>query len=373
MTFQATMRVHLFDLLEEGVETVLDRLQGQAGLTGIIVPLLIPTESVLRPHADVSPHRLTVRGGLQFQPNAERYAASRLRPVVAEWLRKRDPLAEVLETCERRGLSVEGEIICCVNDVLAERHPGCAVKDVFGEQDDRRLCPANLDTREFLCGLVEDAMDGRGLTALRLLELRYPELPPSSRGFFPVLSGTSDVIPRLQAMCFCESCRQLAARDGVNVNRAAAGVRSELERAFESGEAPEADWETYIRHAGAVAEYVAWQANQAPSLLPRLREACRCPKLLMRNGGDDLSGVRSHLSGVIEPLGIGAGVRTAGLPVAGELDVNEKPDSAALVRETSQAVENGVTRVNFGDYRVTPLGRLDWIKQAVRKAQRDLA
>src|SRR5262249_48576048 len=99
--FQATMCCNLWDLVDEGIDTVLDRLKGEAGITGISVPLSCPVDTYFRPHQGVSPRRFRTRGGVQFQPHSQTYASTRLRPIVAEWLRKTNPLTQVAEACAK--------------------------------------------------------------------------------------------------------------------------------------------------------------------------------------------------------------------------------------------------------------------------------
>src|SRR5690349_13438156 len=103
--FHISMNCYPWDLVDEGIDAVLDRLKGEAGVTGISVPFSCGPIVQLRPHAGVSPRTFRSRGGVQFQPEASHYTGTRIRPVVADWLRKSNPLAAIAEACAKRGLA----------------------------------------------------------------------------------------------------------------------------------------------------------------------------------------------------------------------------------------------------------------------------
>ena len=69
--FQTLVSCYLWDLVDEGIEEVLDRLQGEAGATGVGVGVCCPRTAVLRPH----------RGPLS-QADASRLATGLSQPLV---------------------------------------------------------------------------------------------------------------------------------------------------------------------------------------------------------------------------------------------------------------------------------------------------
>lgn len=387
--FQANLWCYLWDLVDEGVENVLDRVKGEAGVTGVSVAVGCPTVVQLRPHRGVEPRVFRSEGGVQFQPNRQGYDATRIRPAVATWLRKSNPLESLAEACAQRGLVLRGWLVCCHSPFTAGRFDFCAVKNVFGDVNPDWLCPANPDVREYLRALVRDLSEQYGFEALEMDSAAFPP------------AGTTDtcqqVCPELGpvggwllGLCFCESCRQMATRDGVD---AAAAVRSAsvlLEKALASGEPVPGQVEDLLARDLALATYAQWRCRQVQELLGMLREACTCRLLLHRKGnslstGSDFRLLASHCDGLItapaQPntddveSGIGAAAEEAGDVSRVEVGVSAcSPhcgDSAMLVRAFSRAAAMGVQSFSVANYGLLPLARLGWIKQAVRYAQRE--
>ena len=97
--------VYPWDLLDEGIDVVLDRLQGEVGVDG--VSLWIATRAVTQLRVRrVEPRCFRTRGGVFFQPSDECYAASQIKPPVSSWMQDRDPLAFVAKACVDRGLKL---------------------------------------------------------------------------------------------------------------------------------------------------------------------------------------------------------------------------------------------------------------------------
>ncbi len=388
--FQATMRCHLWDLVDERIDDVLDRLKGEAGITGISVPLVCPPVEQLRPHKGVSPRTFRSRGGIQFQPRAEFYANTRLRPVVAEWLRKSNPLPQVAEACAKRGLTLRGEINCCHSPVMVEKYPFAAVKDVFGEVNPEWLCPANADVVEYNCALAEDLSD---LASLEVQDFRFPRNASLSDIFF---WGTvkqsdglnADLVDWLRALCFCESCRQGARGAGIAILDVQREVAQSLEHSFHTGEQPAESIEDFLKDHENLEQFIDGRTAQVAHGLKQIRDRSQPPILLewpdternvkpeqiVTNRGGLIARFPTTpnfigwvLTKVQERL-----VATVPIHVVAGLSGYHAPDgSSDLVRSVSEAAESSAAGVIFDSYGQMPMARLDWIRQAVRKAQRD--
>src|SRR5262245_51135611 len=103
--FSCHVHCQPWDLLSEGVDAVLDLIQGQMGAGGLTVPVVCGgTPPVFRPHAQALPRVLHSSGGVYFNPQAQRYRISRIDPPLASEVRRRDLLAMACERCADRGL-----------------------------------------------------------------------------------------------------------------------------------------------------------------------------------------------------------------------------------------------------------------------------
>src|SRR5205085_3889822 len=89
---RAYLAVEPWDLIDEGIDRVLDRISGEIGCDGIQVTAVTGPVHVFRPHANVSPRTYRCDAAAYFQPDAKRYADSRLRPLPAAWIKSRNPL-----------------------------------------------------------------------------------------------------------------------------------------------------------------------------------------------------------------------------------------------------------------------------------------
>lgn len=363
------MRCCLWDLLDEGVDDVLDSLKGEANISAISIPLVCPPVDALRVHKGVSPRTFRSRGGAQFQPQAEHYAGTRLRPVVAEWLRRKDPLPHVIEAAIKRGLGVRGEIVCSDAPTIADKYPHAACKNVYGDPSPSRLCPANPDVQEYLRALVANLQQGYALAEIEIsgLDWRGPKFaadtPLDTSPTRPALARRA--IAYLGAICFCESCRQQADRAGLNVTRIAQEVEATLDRLLSSGEAAE-DVDGIRAQIDGLAAYEAYQHK----LLLHLRlptpvvATAIAPAPAGTNPATPLTGQ------ILVPPG------AAAIEPDWLVDVTlDGPlaDAADLVRWVSELVTASPRGVTFAHYGAMPRARLAWVKQAIRKAQRDTA
>ncbi|NWG32780.1 MAG: hypothetical protein HXY29_15000 [Rhodocyclaceae bacterium] len=383
--FQTNLTCYLWDLVDEGIEDVLDRLKGEAGIRGITVPAVCRPIQQFRPHAGVLPRVFRSPGGAQFQPAAALYAGTRLRPVTAAWLRARNPLAQVAQACAKRGMNLRVSIDACYQPALAERHPGCAPRNAFGEGISGWLCPVNPEVRDHLRALAEDLTQNYAVAALEVDWLGFPDT-----GW---LWECGTVPDWLASLCLCDSCRQLATRQGVDAAAAAKVVQELLEQVLANGVsgATAGTVEALLAEEPALAAYADWGVSQVTSLAEGLRKSCRCRLVIARrwpdrlDAGTDYPAIARHCDALLAEASPGNAeaiettvkqlAREAGDVSRVELRIavlmGDCPDSASLVRLVSQAARMGVAGAELRNYGLLPLARLAWIKQAARFAQRE--
>lgn len=388
-SFQVQLWCYPWDLHDEGVDRVLDRLRGEAGVTGISVATHYHGLDQLRPHAGVSPRRFRSRGGAQFQPEAGAYVATRYRPVVADWLRKADPLAAIGEACVRRGMALRAWQVCLHGSAVVEKYPAGAVKDVFGDPNPSWLCPSNLDVRELSRAMVADLSGRYPFEAIELESVGFPaDLHVHAPGKIGFRCGAG--ADWLRSLCFCESCRQTADRDGVNIRAVAAFAREQLEAVFATGEPLETSPAELAEEAPVLVDYVDWRCAQVTALVKAIRSSCRCRLVVHRDGdrhqaGADYKAIAPHCDALM-PLvyeddagRLDSAVARAADEVGGVervelgLSVCDPPctSAAVLVAAVKRAVELGVRSVNLYQYGLLPEGRLEWVRQASRYARRE--
>lgn len=388
--FHVSVQCYLWDLVDEGIDDVLDRLKGEAGATGISVGLAMPKIDELRCHPGVSPRSFRCAGGAQFQADLSLYAGTRVRPVVAGWLRKSNPLPALAEACTKRGMELRAWIVACDSLTVVERNPNAACKDLFGDPSPNRLCPVNPDVREYLRALVAQASETFAISALELDAIGFAA-PHRVHHAAQIGMDVGEVGRWLLRLCFCESCRQAADRHGIDSSAAARAAELRLERIFRKGEAPEQSVQDVLGDDPLLAEYTHWRCSQVTALLRSIRESCRCRLVLHRRGTTETSGTDyRQLAGFADGL-LAPASPTDGVPVSDAIEAAQEDvtgtnarvevavdagfpscgEAASLVRALSQAAHGNACGAVVSNYGMIPLARLDWIKQAARYAQRE--
>jgi len=387
------MRIHMFcylwDLVDEGVDEVLDRLHGEAGMTGISVTTQYHRVDQLRPHLPGRSARFRSEGGAQFQFARDDYVSTRMRPVAAEWLGKSNPLSRVAAACRARKMSLRAWHVSCHNPATVTRYPEHAVKDVFGERHPDWLCPADLEVREWLRCQVEDLTRHYPFEAVELESACFPTrwmVGPSWKAGLRL----GEVDRWLLSLCFCESCRQLAARDGLDVMGVVDSVRRHLEALFETGRPTSGPIDAFVAERPDLSAFVDWRCRQVTGLIELLRRACPVRLVVYRVGdrfwgGNDFAALASHCD-VLMPLFyeadpeamaecVARARREAGAAdrVALAISACEPAcqTAAMLVAGMKRAAELGIRVVNVYNYGLMPLARIDWLNHASRYARRE--
>jgi len=386
---QTNLWSYLWDLVDGGIDDVLDYLQGEMGITGLSVATSYPEIDQLRPRDAIKPRIFRSAGGVQFQPQSAHYHSTRMRPVVAAWLKKSNPLTAVAEACAKRHLRLRAWHVCCDSPVTASRYAGNTVKNVFGDSSRRWLCPANPDVREYLRATVEDLSEHYPFETIELDRLSFPS---AKRGMAPLQTGIDlgEMGTWLTDLCFCESCRQSATREGIDVEAASQSAQATLRQLFDTGETTQLPLHEFIADQPALQTYVSWRCEQVTSLVHTIKQACRCRLVVHRKGtslreATDFTAIAQQCDGLL----------TSCSPLEGEMlesqigstcqqtgDINRVelgltacspacPNYDTLVRAMSEAARQGIRRIGIANYGLLPAPRLAWIRQATRYAQRE--
>jgi len=395
--FRANLWCYLWDLVDEGIDTALDIMQGQLGATGLSVATSYHSVEQLRPHAGVSPRIFRCEGGLNFQPASARYAATRLKPVVASWLGKRNPLERLASACQQRRMELRGWTVCCHSSLLVRRYPQMACKDVFGSINPTWLCPANPDVAEYLKALVADLSENYPFDAIELESATFdPARHAHMHRKAGLVAGPAEQL--LLGLCFCESCRQQADRAGVDVTAVARSVHVRLERWLETGRPVAGSMGELLESDALLREMLDWRTEVVGRLVASLRAASRSKLVIYRMGdawsagadwrrlfsaegrddGDRQADALMILCYKPDVPGVEAAVADA-VAITGGVEFVElgfdasppaTPDAPKLVRDLSRAAELGIGSVNIYHYGLIPPGRFAWVRQAIRAGRR---
>lgn len=216
-----------WDLLNEGVETALDRIVS-LGLDAVSVAAAYHSGKFLSPR---SPHRkiyFPEGGVVYFQPSKSRFNDLPFQPCVSELVAKTDILGIADKHCKKAGLRFVAWLVGTHNTRLASSHLDFAAKNVYGDPYIYALCPSHEPVRRYLTTLVEDLVG----------QYRFDAIEVESFGYMGFLHGyhhelysvnLSPFEQALLALCFCPACEQMAKGAGIDVTRLKTEVRSALD------------------------------------------------------------------------------------------------------------------------------------------------
>lgn len=214
------------DLVDEGIDVVLDRLQ-RCHLDGLSMACNYHHSRDVFPHNPV--HRVRyMQGGVFFRPVRSKYENLRVQPDVPDWVLEDDPLQNVCSAANRRGVAVRAWTNNMHSTALASANPSCSVQNAFGDHYITSLCPANPDVRAYVCALNSD-LARYSLDALLVESICYM---PFDHGYHHerCLVSISPLAKFLLGLCFCQYCTAAVAGEGVQVERLRAYVIDQLDR-----------------------------------------------------------------------------------------------------------------------------------------------
>ena len=388
------------DLLDEGHDTVLDRLQ-DAGLNSVSFSATYHDARDIFPH---NPRRHVFRneGDVNWFPVDAANYPSGLVPRQAAAAEGADILAGLCEKAKVRGLGVTAWAIFTHNSVLATAHPECATHNVYGDPYLSDLCPANPRVRAYCCELACDVVR-RPVHRLLVESLHYRPLEHGEHHERYLIALPLEA-RMLMSLCFCRHCQAAATHAGVDVPALGTAIKRALQPVWDgelrAGQA--------LLAASALANlelYVAARCDTVTRLVAEVQQVVApsgVPITFIDHAGamahvmhgvaadDDVLGASRRLG--IDPAAISAVVdelcvlgyrdtpdrfaavlaryRAVVGPKA-RLSVALRPllpdclDQDNLAAKLRIAAAAGVDAVEFYHYAMMPLNRLKWIAQGL--------
>ena len=221
--FEVSASLYAWELHDEGVERVLDNLQGMAAvnsvyLIGVMHPERRPFGRGDFPHNPVRKTWQAEDARCYWHPDPARYGRVQPRLSGYAWLNQTDWLQVLAEAARRRGLRVGCELSHALID--RERMAGeCAdlAQRTVADQPApagavswlRPPCPNHPETLRYAVGLATDAAASARLDYLQSCIINFDPAPPERGGG-----------------CFCSHCREAAGRDGIDLARVQARLRA---------------------------------------------------------------------------------------------------------------------------------------------------
>lgn len=394
------------DLADEGLESVLDNIQGRAGLGGVTVAAAYHASRDVFPHARTRRLRYQPGGEIFFRPDPERWRGLAIQPRPSRLTQDGDPLAELVAAAAARGLGVQAWTVFLHVDWTEDGDPRFAEQTCFGDPCLTQLCPANPDVRAYALALAENiAARGVGSVAAESLHHHALEHGAHHERYFVELGAVARL---LLGLCFCEHCLAGARRHGADPGELKRRACAEVERAFagdtaqssaelsreeaagllggQLGALLDARCETVATLAGELAAATAQQgvrfefmdgSGAAKGYATGRPEGDLAPTIAWRTGVDVAACARAGaevgaVAYAADPARVAADLGAYRL-LAGERALTAAmrpvlPDcvsAANLAAKLQAARDAGVDRVDFYHYGLAPLSALDRIRAAL--------
>jgi hypothetical protein len=212
--FEVSASLYAWELHDEGVERVLDNLQGMAAvnsvyLIGVMHPERRPYGGGVFPHNPVRPTWTAEDARCYWHPDLARYGRIKPRLSDHDWLNQTDWVRVLVDAARRRGLRVGVENShALVDKGRAEgEFADCAGRDIHGGITHvrpwlRPLCPNHPDVTAYAASLYSDLAVNYGVDYVMSAIVSFEEGGPERAG------------------CFCRSCHQAAQAQGFDLAQA---------------------------------------------------------------------------------------------------------------------------------------------------------
>jgi len=282
--FTPIMLANLWDLADGGVDRTLDAILS-LGAAEISVVVASGPITHLRLDTECEPRVFCDPGGLYFKPDPAHYDDARVKPIVSPWLRQRNPLDQIAEAADKRGLPLRLRVGAFAIGQLVHRHPEIASKSVYGDASAGRLCPAHPDVRALLRCVVSDLSERYVPAAIELDDFGF--CSGLSRRLSAEESGEVGALHRgtgfdqLTEICFAEASRQWAIEHGADPASASRWVKVQLENAIQQNALIDRPLEKLLADAPLTRDYLAAQALALDTLLENLVQQAGATPLVL--------------------------------------------------------------------------------------------
>ncbi len=376
---QALIELYPWDLCDEGVDVVLDHLQGEVGLTGIA--LWAATGPVLQMRRrPVDPRVFRTRGGVGYHADESRYTATRIAPPTADWVGGENMLSQACEACAQRGLDIRAVVSSGMVEGDRCIQPGLATRNAFGAESQSHLCLLNPEVQGYVQALLEEMRDRFGFSCFELADFGATW---GEAGALQISGGArySPMVRFLLDSCWCDSCVAQAGGNGVDAESARGAMVHGLDRYFGRLSSDDAALRPLLSDDGPVGKYLKWQSCRFQAWFERLKSDVS-RRILVRQAasegvGDEFAASsRIADSDKVEVLSSISGADASNDVIGGASEVHilasvmERWDAHEVVSRFSGLAQAGATCITAGNYGLMAPETLVGVRQAVRFARR---
>jgi len=263
--------IYPWDLQDEGIANVLDRLQAN-NIQGLNVVVIYHSGMFFLPHNPKRKLYFPQPGALYFPPD-KWYEQSAIKPPVSEFASKAF-WDELREETLKRNMKLTAWSLALHNSFIGFNYPETNVVNAFGDRYPTALCPTNEALRDFLLHVYEDLAKNYGFDNILIESLEYM---PFRHGYHHEVFGVpvNPLIDFFMSLSFSPGIYKKAAEQGIDLDKVRNFVKVKCEEAFNNpfSQQPTMSWEE-IRNAadGQMGAYLDLRENLLADLMKEIKE-----------------------------------------------------------------------------------------------------
>ncbi|WP_405596414.1 hypothetical protein OG741_09830 [Streptomyces sp. NBC_01410] len=188
-----------------------------------------------------------------YEPDEERWAGRELRPYTAGDWAPGDAYGEAAAALADAGLEVHTWVVLAHNSRLGADHPDTSVVNAYGDRYPWAPCIAQPAVRALLVDLAAEAATRPGARGTELESCGWYGFAHLHAHDKTAGVELGDAAQYLMSLCFCGSCRNGYAEEGLEPELLAAAVRNALEPVWAGAAPADARIEKLLGHEPAAA------------------------------------------------------------------------------------------------------------------------
>jgi len=203
------IHVHPHDVRDEGASRVVEEITNRTGLRTIVAEVVTLEERHPYPRGQL-PHNprhsvIVSRATLEVPLAAGLFAGLSVRPLLSSAARAGEDYLQTLRAAAQPHGTAVIPWLKALNGAFAGEPEAICVRIVGGKPIATWLCPNRAETAEVVSRLAQGVLERHPATAVLLDRFRYPDW-----------SG-AEVAPERLLTCFCDTCRELMEKDGIDL------------------------------------------------------------------------------------------------------------------------------------------------------------
>lgn len=266
-----------WDFTDCGIPEVLDELK-ECGINDVSMITAYHAGRFLQVRSPMRKVYFPEDGTLYYNTDLKRFKGELIQPKVSAFAKSHsDFWKDLKREADKRNMTLSGWTVCLHNTRIGMAYPETTVRNAFGDCVYYNLCPSNSHVRTYMKNLLADIDSHVPVSALQLESMNYMghahEFHHEKDGI-----GLTSIEDFLLSLCFCDSCKARAKRDGLDITEAqkqAARMIMEFcskERGAQDEKGFLEAGIEYFKDLPELHEYLIWRSSVVTSLMEEVHK-----------------------------------------------------------------------------------------------------